>query len=111
MFSLRRVAVTVISWIESGLASLAAAAAYTMPVAELPNIAAIAQDNFGFAFMLRYPHLLLNVRSICSTSRPPPSCPKTLPESRLSQKRFLNVIHVLARFIAVISCNTMGPRD
>src|ERR1700675_1256828 len=59
MFSLRRVAVTVISWIASELASLAAVAAYTTPLAVLLKIAAIAQDNFEFAFVLRYPPIFI----------------------------------------------------
>jgi hypothetical protein len=58
MFSVRRVAVTVISWIASEFASSLAGAACTMPAAELLKMAAIAQDNFDLVFMLRHPQLL-----------------------------------------------------
>jgi hypothetical protein len=75
-----------------------------MLAAELLKMAAIAQDNFDLVFMLRHPQfIVLNGHSIDSTSRAFPSCPKTLPESRLCQKRFFMRIHVVENIIAVVS--------
>jgi len=74
-----------------------------MPAAELLKMAAIAQDNFDLAFMRHPQFILLNGHSIDQTSRASPSCPKTLPESRLCQKRFFMQIHVLENFIGVVS--------
>src|ERR1700691_2883962 len=57
IFSVRRWAVTVISWIESAsvvaVSVAVAACAAPTPMPDPPKIAAIAYDNFGFRFITR----------------------------------------------------------
>src|SRR5712675_675594 len=64
MFSVRRCAVTVISWIPSeSVASVAVAAcAAPIPIAELLKMAAIAYDNFGLEFINTSLHSLESIR-------------------------------------------------